>query len=469
MNFPRLLWSLTVLLLLYAPLRADTKNADFFIRNGDRVVFYGDSITDGQLYPTLIKTFILTRYPTWRNDFFNRGQSGDNAGNLARFQRDVIDLKPDAVTFMMGYNDGGYQRFNTATQDRFIANVEKSVTMLHAVRPATRVMLVSSPPNELTVSADNRWVSHEWYPYHLLMLSQSEEILARRLGVGFIDMTRLYGQTMGLGTVMAGNGFALSRDGVHPQDEGQTFIAYHVLRGMNAAAKLATLTIDLAGKKAKFTAARCKVSNLKLEGGTLTFQRLCESLPYPTPEVVRPFAFLVQLDDTLNDDRLTVTGLTAPAYRLSIDGRTIADLSATELAAGVNLSRFSNTPMYEQAMQVFEAVRTDDNYEHGYWKSYIQFGPTDPNTIPLPAVRQLSLSREYSYTFNTPKSHTFKLEPLDKPVPVLDEASGLGNAFLGASMAAVPIDWNNRAVTDAPLKIHLENPAGAARPGTITW
>ena len=40
--------------------------ADFFIHDGDRVVFLGDSITEQRLYTTYIEAYALTRHPTTR-------------------------------------------------------------------------------------------------------------------------------------------------------------------------------------------------------------------------------------------------------------------------------------------------------------------------------------------------------------------------------------------------------------------
>lgn len=63
-----------------------------------RVVFMGDSITDG---------WRLDEYfPGY--DFVNRGISGQMTGQmLGRFQRDVIDLRPAAMVILAGTNDIG--------------------------------------------------------------------------------------------------------------------------------------------------------------------------------------------------------------------------------------------------------------------------------------------------------------------------------------------------------------------------
>jgi hypothetical protein len=110
----------------------------FLIRNGDRVVFYGDSITDSEWYPTLVESYILTRFPTWRNHFSNRGVSGDNAGSIARFERDVIAQKPNFCTYNMGFNDGGYFSFSPAALEKWLANIEKSVGLARRADPELR-------------------------------------------------------------------------------------------------------------------------------------------------------------------------------------------------------------------------------------------------------------------------------------------------------------------------------------------
>lgn len=64
--------------------------------NAPRVVFLGDSITDG---------WRLTEYFSGR-DFVNRGISGQITGEmLGRMMADVVDLKPTAVLVLAGTND----------------------------------------------------------------------------------------------------------------------------------------------------------------------------------------------------------------------------------------------------------------------------------------------------------------------------------------------------------------------------
>src|SRR5689334_4417565 len=45
----------------------------FELKDGDRVVFYGDSITDQRLYTTFAETFAVTRFPQMNVTFVHSG------------------------------------------------------------------------------------------------------------------------------------------------------------------------------------------------------------------------------------------------------------------------------------------------------------------------------------------------------------------------------------------------------------
>src|SRR5580765_584763 len=65
---------------------------EFFIHDGDRVVFLGDSITEQQLYTTYIEAYALTRHPEWKLWFRNVGWGGDTAWLRQRSHPDEAKL-----------------------------------------------------------------------------------------------------------------------------------------------------------------------------------------------------------------------------------------------------------------------------------------------------------------------------------------------------------------------------------------
>src|ERR1700694_5807699 len=84
----------------------------FALKNGDRGVFYGDSITEQKLYTSDVEEFVLTRFPHWRVSFTHSGVGGDKVsggragpGGLG-LERDVFAYQPTVVTVMLGMNEG---------------------------------------------------------------------------------------------------------------------------------------------------------------------------------------------------------------------------------------------------------------------------------------------------------------------------------------------------------------------------
>ena len=74
------------------------KDAGFFLHDGDRVVFLGDSITEQKLYTTYIEAYALTRFPQAKFTFRNVGWGGDTAWLRQRTHADegkLFAAKPE--------------------------------------------------------------------------------------------------------------------------------------------------------------------------------------------------------------------------------------------------------------------------------------------------------------------------------------------------------------------------------------
>src|SRR5947209_13445275 len=112
----RLLLRLVPVILAVSALAASARaQGDFALKDCDRVVFYGDSITDQRLYTTFVETFVVTRFPTLDVSFVHSGWGGDRVtggggGKIdVRLDRDVFAYKPTVVTVMLGMNDASYR------------------------------------------------------------------------------------------------------------------------------------------------------------------------------------------------------------------------------------------------------------------------------------------------------------------------------------------------------------------------
>src|SRR5262249_42148653 len=114
---------------------------DFYLKNGDRVVFYGDSITEQRYYTTYVETFVLTRWPRLDVSFVNAGWSADRVSGGrggpidVRLQRDVLAYRPTVVTVMLGMNDGDVRPFDQPLFDLFAKGYRHIVDVLKASEP----------------------------------------------------------------------------------------------------------------------------------------------------------------------------------------------------------------------------------------------------------------------------------------------------------------------------------------------
>src|SRR6476469_3816685 len=96
----------TLLATIVLLLMTSSARADFAIRDGDTVVFLGDSITAARTYGKTIENYTLLRFPERKVHFINAGWGGDTAaGGLKRLQRDVFDKGATLLTVAYGIND----------------------------------------------------------------------------------------------------------------------------------------------------------------------------------------------------------------------------------------------------------------------------------------------------------------------------------------------------------------------------
>ena len=95
---------LTLLWLTAAPI-----HAEFALKDGDTVVFLGDSITAARTYGKIIENYTLLRFPERKVRFFNMGKGGETAESVVtRLEGDVLSLKPTVLTVAYGVNDIGW-------------------------------------------------------------------------------------------------------------------------------------------------------------------------------------------------------------------------------------------------------------------------------------------------------------------------------------------------------------------------
>lgn len=434
-------------------------------REGDRVAFVGNSITDGGHYHSYIWLYYMTHYPRMRLWMANCGVGGDTAKEiLARFDDDVLAKEPTVMTFTFGMNDTGYYEYNSADSADFarrkyeeakqrFALCEEKLRSLKGIR---MVMIGTSPYDQTSTFNNDIYARKNDNIQRLVALQKTA---AEKNGWEFLDFNAPM-VAMNMKQQQTDPAYTLiGSDRIHPDNDGHMAMAYLFLQAQGMVGKkVADMRLDATrGKVTK--ADNCRISKVKQTSDGLQFDCLAASLPFPLDTIAHGWGFshgaarvtkvIPSFIDDLSDEHLTVTGLDG-IYQLNIDGIVIDTLSAATLSRGVNLSTYRHSPQYQQALAVMALNETrweverrfrewawvnydfmmpagylNDNSEHAAQKfrevcrgnEWLASKRGTYDQMVRPEVRdayqqEMELLVDRIYKLNLPRKHTFRLKKL---------------------------------------------------------
>ncbi len=192
------------------------------------ILFQGDSITDAERsreldyrtgcgYPTLVAGELGFDYPN-EYRFYNRGISGNRVVDVyARIKEDIINLRPDIMSILVGVNDVWHEiRYNNGIDAEKYYNIYS--VMLEEIRtalPDTKIMILE--PFVLKGSA----TEDEWETFRAEVKKRAEKAktAAEKYQLPFIPLQGLLDEAVRL----APPDYWLL-DGVHPTSAGHELI-----------------------------------------------------------------------------------------------------------------------------------------------------------------------------------------------------------------------------------------------------
>jgi lysophospholipase L1-like esterase len=364
-------WLLALLPALLAPA---AKADDFYLKNGDRVVFYGDSITEQRLYTTFTEAYVVTRFPKLDVTFVHSGWGGDRVGGGGggpidkRLKRDVFAYKPTVMTVMLGMNDASYRAFDQKIFDTYARGYDHIVSSVKEHVPNVRMtLIVPSPFDDVT-----RKPNFEG-GYNAVLLRYGdfvrEEAKKNNLDVADLN-TSVVEATKKAFESDPKDAVELNHDRVHPGPGGQLLMASALLKAWKAPALVSLVAVNVKGDKADASADKSKVTEVNFVNKELSWNQLDESLPFPIDFKDPIVALAVRSSDvveSLDQQTLKVTGLEMGDYELTIDGQHVAKFSSEQLDRGVNLAT-QVTPMTKQAASVLDATRKHNDLHFHRWR-----------------------------------------------------------------------------------------------------
>ena len=351
-----------LLFSLLSVLAVSAQAKSFYLHDGDKVVFYGDSITEQGFYTAVVNEYTQTRFPGMHVRFYNAGIGGDRvtggfAGDVnTRLRRDVFAHQPTVVTVMLGMNDGGYKAMTDDTLKTYTDGYEHILQSIRENLPHARItVLGTSPYDDVT-----RPVTFPGgYNAALLKLLAVDQALAQKYDALYVDLNAPVVAALAKGAA-ANNAETqmLFPDRIHPGAPLHWVMAGAILKAWNAPAMVTSVSIDADAKRV-VRSEGAEVSALNKDKTGVAWQELDRALPLPLNANVADLAFLMQISDveqTLNQETLQVTNLPVGQYRLYVDGADVAELSSAQLRDGCNLAEWGTT-MRDEAQATMYLIR----------------------------------------------------------------------------------------------------------------
>jgi len=260
-----------------------------------------------------------------------------------QYNKMVLAYEPDFVVSMFGHNGSAspaeyYADYLNLTKN-FVENTHGLAGYLGAVP-----ILVGPHPK---VSSDGKPI-----------LGQYEDQLGKLAAEQGYGVAKIWHRLLPLWTRPDSTALLDGVDAIHIGSPGHILIAHAVAQELGWSAEVSSATIN-AGQLTLVASKDAVVTGIKSDGlGGIEFQRLDKALPWAIDEGGRANATtLVPESCAWQEYLLTVSGLAAGQYTVSIDDEDVAVVSAAGLAAGWNMAGLSTGPIWRQCQEVLGRIR----------------------------------------------------------------------------------------------------------------
>ena len=194
-----------------------------------RILFQGDSITDasrdyssddrpGIGYALLIKAHLGLGNPG-EYECFNRGVGGNRIVDLyARIKKDIINIKPDIMSILIGVNDvwhDFYEDANGVDADKFYKIYDMLIKEIKEALPKIKIMIMEP----FALKGDATEANWDTFQKEVKLRAEMSEKIAEEHNLTFIPLQQGFDEL----AKKAPNAYWLS-DGVHPTPMGHEYI-----------------------------------------------------------------------------------------------------------------------------------------------------------------------------------------------------------------------------------------------------
>lgn len=203
-----------------------------------KVLFQGDSITDasrnrekpedlGSGYAKFVAGTLNLDYPG-KFEFFNRGKSGNRIVDVyARIKQDIINLKPDVMSLLVGVNDVWHEfvRQNGVEAKKFEKFYEMLIEEIRETLPDIKIIIMGAYIENGAAIID-RELDYKLFRAEVEERAAIAKRIAEKYGFPFVDLQAKFDEAVAKGPMEC-----VTKDGVHPVAGGAELIKRGWLEG----------------------------------------------------------------------------------------------------------------------------------------------------------------------------------------------------------------------------------------------
>ena len=194
------------------------------------VLFQGDSITDcgrgsglGSGYPLFVTAALNQESPNEYN-FINKGISGNRIVDVyARIKADIINLKPDYMSILIGVNDVWHEidSNNGVDADKFFKIYCMLIEEIKEALPNIKIMILEPFCLREYATDNTEEKPNKWETFNLEVKKHAEKAkaVAEKYSLTFLPLQDKFDAA----ALLAENSYWL-HDGVHPTPAGHSLI-----------------------------------------------------------------------------------------------------------------------------------------------------------------------------------------------------------------------------------------------------
>lgn len=434
-------------------------------KDGDRVLFVGNSITNNAQFYNFVNLYYATRYPERKVVFVNCGISGDvTQGILNRMKSDILVNNPTWSVLMIGMNDVNRDLYaKSRLKDDGIERKKEEALVLYRKNLEIIVQELIKDGRKLILQMPSIYDQTSHLPVENLFgvndalkkCADYTRVLANKYNLPVVDYWSILSEVNQTIHKKDSSATIIGNDRVHPGAPGHLVMAYEFLKSTGGSEYVSKIVIEKDKKKSNSKNINCIVENIVYRKGQIEFEVKEGSLPFPIVNEAKSALSLIPFTDRFNKEVLQIAKISSGKYHLFIDGLPIGIYTSQELRKGINLALAENTPQYLQSLKIMELFaeyrntqaiyrnivtveifnlpdslknaslgnkeaylnknleqkyKTTTNYEYYKWrfKSYIT-----NKSAQTEIEKKIPELIETAYKSNKPVSHTFRLTKIN--------------------------------------------------------